>query len=204
MPIATPLTSLLGIKHPVLLAPMDTLAGARLVRAVSEAGGFGILGGGYGDKARLEAETAKLRDFADRSASASSPGAWPSSLSFSTSRSRQSRARSCCRSAIPQPLRRANQAGRRAPDLPGAERGHGEAGARCRRRHPDRAGHRGGRARRLAHHARHRARDDRSRGRPRAGGRGRRHRRRARARGDDDARRLRRADGHALLCQRRG
>src|SRR5690349_11449010 len=64
MPIATPLTSLLGIQHPVLLAPMDTLAGSRLVRAVSAAGGFGILGGGYGDRARLEAETAKLRDFA--------------------------------------------------------------------------------------------------------------------------------------------
>jgi nitronate monooxygenase len=63
MPIATPLTALLGIKHPVLLAPMDTLAGSRLVRAVSEAGGFGILGGGYGDRARLETETAKLRDF---------------------------------------------------------------------------------------------------------------------------------------------
>ena len=63
MPIATPLTALLGIKHPVLLAPMDTLAGSRLVRAVSKAGGFGILGGGYGDRARLETETAKLRDF---------------------------------------------------------------------------------------------------------------------------------------------
>jgi nitronate monooxygenase len=63
MPIATPLTALLGIKHPVLLAPMDTLAGSRLVRAVSGAGGFGILGGGYGDRTRLETETAKLRDF---------------------------------------------------------------------------------------------------------------------------------------------
>lgn len=63
MPITTPLTTLLGIKHPVLLAPMDTLAGSRLVRAVSEAGGFGILGGGYGDRARLEAETAKLKGF---------------------------------------------------------------------------------------------------------------------------------------------
>ncbi len=63
MSIATPLTALLGIKHPVLLAPMDTLAGSRLVRAVSEAGGFGILGGGYGDGRWLEAETAKLRDF---------------------------------------------------------------------------------------------------------------------------------------------
>ena len=64
MPISTDLTALLGIRHPVLLAPMDTIAGSRLTRAVSEAGGFGILGGGYGDRARLEAETAKLKDFA--------------------------------------------------------------------------------------------------------------------------------------------
>lgn len=63
MPIATPLTALLGIRHPVLSAPMDVIAGARLTRAVSEAGGFGILGGGYGDHDWLEAETAKLRGF---------------------------------------------------------------------------------------------------------------------------------------------
>src|SRR5215218_9198850 len=61
MPISTDLTALLGIRHPVLLAPMDTISGSRLTRAVSEAGGFGILGGGYGDRARLEAETAKLK-----------------------------------------------------------------------------------------------------------------------------------------------
>src|ERR1700748_635504 len=64
MPITTPLTELLGIRHPILSAPMDTIAGTRLVRAVSEAGGFGILGGGYGDRTRLQAEAAELRGFA--------------------------------------------------------------------------------------------------------------------------------------------
>lgn len=64
MPITTPLTELLGIRHPILLAPMDTIAGSRLTRAVSDAGGFGILGGGYGDRARLENETRELRGFA--------------------------------------------------------------------------------------------------------------------------------------------
>src|SRR3954447_13415522 len=64
MPITTPLTQLLGIKHPILLAPMDTIAGSRLTRAVSEAGGFGILGGGYGDQERLEAETRQLSGLA--------------------------------------------------------------------------------------------------------------------------------------------
>jgi nitronate monooxygenase len=61
MSIATPLTALLGIQHPILLAPMDGIAGARLTAAVSSAGGFGILGGGYGEKAWLEAETKKLK-----------------------------------------------------------------------------------------------------------------------------------------------
>src|SRR6478609_2408862 len=61
MTISTPLTTLLGITHPILSAPMDVIAGARLTQAVSAAGGFGILGGGYGDKAWLEQETVKLR-----------------------------------------------------------------------------------------------------------------------------------------------
>ena len=60
MPIDTPLTALLGVRHPIVLAPMDMVAGARLTEAVSRAGGFGILGGGYGDRAWLERETAKL------------------------------------------------------------------------------------------------------------------------------------------------
>jgi nitronate monooxygenase len=64
MAISTELTARLSIRHPILLAPMDTISGSRLVKAVSEAGGFGILGGGYGDRTRLEAETAKLKGFA--------------------------------------------------------------------------------------------------------------------------------------------
>ena len=63
MPISTPLATLLGIAHPVLSAPMDVIAGARLTEAVSRAGGFGILGGGYGERAWLEQETAKLKQF---------------------------------------------------------------------------------------------------------------------------------------------
>jgi nitronate monooxygenase len=63
--MSTPLTARLGIRHPILSAPMDVIAGARLTKAVSAAGGFGILGGGYGDKAWLEQETAKLADVSD-------------------------------------------------------------------------------------------------------------------------------------------
>jgi nitronate monooxygenase len=50
--LRTPLTELLGITHPVLLAPMGGVAGGRLAAAVTAAGGLGIIGGGYGD-ARL-------------------------------------------------------------------------------------------------------------------------------------------------------
>jgi nitronate monooxygenase len=63
MPIGTPLTTRLGVQHPILSAPMDVIAGARLTMAVSAAGGFGILGGGYGERTWLEAETAKLKKF---------------------------------------------------------------------------------------------------------------------------------------------
>ena len=61
MPLETSLTARLGIEHPILSAPMAAIAGARLVEAVGKAGGFGILGGGYGDKAWLEQETARLK-----------------------------------------------------------------------------------------------------------------------------------------------
>lgn len=43
--ISTPLTEMLGVKHPVMLAGMDMVAGPELVAAVTNAGGFGTLGG---------------------------------------------------------------------------------------------------------------------------------------------------------------
>ncbi|MGG5818315.1 NAD(P)H-dependent flavin oxidoreductase [Falsiroseomonas sp. HW251] len=48
MTISNRLTEVLGIEHPVLLAPMDDVACGRLAAAVSNAGGLGLLGGGYG------------------------------------------------------------------------------------------------------------------------------------------------------------
>ena len=61
--ITTPVTQLLGINHPILLAPMDHVADGRLVAAVDAAGGFGILGGGYGEEKWLVREL----DLLDRS-----------------------------------------------------------------------------------------------------------------------------------------
>jgi nitronate monooxygenase len=63
MSITTPVTQLLGINHPILLAPMDLVADGRLVAAVDAAGGFGILGGGYGEEKWLLREL----DLLDRS-----------------------------------------------------------------------------------------------------------------------------------------
>jgi nitronate monooxygenase len=54
MTIKTPLCSLLDIVHPVLLAPMGSIAGGSLAAAVSGAGGLGLIGGGYGDRDWLE------------------------------------------------------------------------------------------------------------------------------------------------------
>lgn len=56
MPISTRLTGLLRVEHPILLAPMAYVAGGKLAAAVSRAGGFGIIGGGYGEEPWLRAE----------------------------------------------------------------------------------------------------------------------------------------------------
>lgn len=44
-PITTPLTTLLGIQHPILLAGMARTSGGPLAAAVSNAGGLGVIGG---------------------------------------------------------------------------------------------------------------------------------------------------------------
>jgi nitronate monooxygenase len=46
MTLRTKLTERLGIRHPVLLAPMGGTAGGALAAAVSRAGGLGLIGGG--------------------------------------------------------------------------------------------------------------------------------------------------------------
>lgn len=43
--IITPLTKILGIKHPVMLAGMSVAAGPKLAAAVTNAGGIGVVGG---------------------------------------------------------------------------------------------------------------------------------------------------------------
>ena len=43
------LTDALGIRHPIISAPMAFVAGGALAAAVSRAGGLGLIGGAYGD-----------------------------------------------------------------------------------------------------------------------------------------------------------
>jgi nitronate monooxygenase len=50
MTLTTRLTMRLGLRHLVVRAAMDNVADAHLARAVSRAGGLGLLGGGCGDR----------------------------------------------------------------------------------------------------------------------------------------------------------
>src|SRR5438874_7246939 len=54
--IETALTRLLGLQHPILLAPMGSAAGGKLAAAVSHAGGLGMLGSGYADEKAIRRE----------------------------------------------------------------------------------------------------------------------------------------------------
>ena len=56
--IVTPLTQAFGLPHPIMLAPMGGVAGGRLAAAVSNAGGLGLVGGGYGDREWMTQELA--------------------------------------------------------------------------------------------------------------------------------------------------
>ena len=58
----TRVTDLLGIRHPVLLGPMGGGTDARLVAAVSQAGGLGLLAGSFLTVEAIEAEVAMIRE----------------------------------------------------------------------------------------------------------------------------------------------
>ena len=56
MTIHTHFTHHTAITHPIMLAPMGSVAGGELTAAVSNAGGLGMLGVGYGDLPTLKQE----------------------------------------------------------------------------------------------------------------------------------------------------
>lgn len=59
--ITTALTEMFGLEHPIVLGPMGGVSGGRLAAAVSNAGGLGMVGGGYGDLAWLRKELSLLQ-----------------------------------------------------------------------------------------------------------------------------------------------
>src|SRR5205085_2941815 len=58
MALRTRLTERLGIRHPILQAPMGSTAGGALAAAVSDAGGLGLIGGGSAHAEWVEAQFA--------------------------------------------------------------------------------------------------------------------------------------------------
>ena len=50
MALSTAFTEMLGVRYPIALAPMGGSTGGALAAAVSRGGGFGVLGGGYGEE----------------------------------------------------------------------------------------------------------------------------------------------------------
>lgn len=51
--IHTRLTELFGLEYPIVLAPMGAAAGGELAAAISNAGGLGLVGGGFGNNPAL-------------------------------------------------------------------------------------------------------------------------------------------------------
>src|SRR5918911_4670639 len=66
MAIKTALTERFGLEYPTFLAPMGDVSGGRLAAAVSNAGGLGLVGGGYGDHGWLRRELSLARAEAER------------------------------------------------------------------------------------------------------------------------------------------
>jgi nitronate monooxygenase len=64
--LPTEFTELLGVEHPIALAPMGGSAGGTLAAAVAGAGGLGLLGAGNGNRDRLDREPAIVAGGTDR------------------------------------------------------------------------------------------------------------------------------------------
>lgn len=60
--IVTALTEMFELQHPIVLAPMGGVSGGHLAATVSDAGGLGLVGGGYGDPAWLRTELLRVKE----------------------------------------------------------------------------------------------------------------------------------------------
>lgn len=61
MSLRTRLTDRFGLRHPIILAPMDPASGGPLAAAVTKGGGLGMIGGGYGDREWLRKAFAQAK-----------------------------------------------------------------------------------------------------------------------------------------------
>lgn len=59
--IAAALTEMFGLKHSIILGSMGGVSGGALAAAVSNAGGLGLVGGGYGDPAWLRTKLSRVQ-----------------------------------------------------------------------------------------------------------------------------------------------
>ena len=80
MAVRTPFTELFQVAHPLVLAPMGGVSGGALAAAVSEAGGLGLVGGGYGDP--LDRDPALVRRELARSATGTGAYVIATAISF--------------------------------------------------------------------------------------------------------------------------
>jgi nitronate monooxygenase len=64
--IVTALTQMFGLQHPIILAPMGGVSGGLLAASVSNAGGLGLVGGGYGDDTWLRNELSRVKAETER------------------------------------------------------------------------------------------------------------------------------------------
>lgn len=65
-PIRTRISDLLGVRYPIIQAPMGWIARSRLASAVSNAGGLGIIETSSGELDAVKGEIAKMRDLTDK------------------------------------------------------------------------------------------------------------------------------------------
>jgi enoyl-[acyl-carrier protein] reductase II len=65
-PLRTRVTDVLGVRYPIIQAPMGWIARAQLASAVSEAGGLGIIETSSGDLPAVREEILKMRDLTDK------------------------------------------------------------------------------------------------------------------------------------------
>ncbi|MBI3918776.1 MAG: nitronate monooxygenase [Betaproteobacteria bacterium] len=60
--IVTALTEMFRLRHPIVLGPMGAVSGGHLAATVSNAGGLGLVGGGYGDPDWLRQELSRVSE----------------------------------------------------------------------------------------------------------------------------------------------